>query len=283
MKYHKQEADCWVNNSFTSIELAAESATHLAIGAHQDDLEFMAYHGIASCYKESDKWFAGITVTNGVGSALGGEFANLTPQKLGSLRAKEQRQAAQLGDYAYQVQLGYSSSEIKNVNSEKSFNKLVCELTQLLELTQPQVVYLHQPADKHPTHIAVFKASLEALRNLPDKKQPKYIYGCEGWRDLDWLSDDEKIALDVSAYPELAKQLMLVFESQIQSGKRYDLATLGRRRANATYYNPHSLDVMQAVTWALDLKPLLINKELSIKSFIETKIDKFKDEVLANL
>ncbi len=279
MKYHKQEADCWVNNSFTSIELAAESATHLAIGAHQDDLEFMAYHGIASCYKESDKWFAGITVTDGVGSALGGDFVDLTPQELGALRVEEQRQAAELGEYAYQVQLGYPSSEVKNLVQEN----LIKELANLLLITKPKVVYLHQPADKHPTHVAVFKASIEALRRLSDEYQPEYVYGCEGWRDLDWLSDEDKVALDVSAYPELAEQLMLVFKSQIESGKRYDLATLGRRRANATYHDPRSLDEMQAVTWALDLQPLLVDKKMTIQSFIKLKIAKFEDEVLANL
>lgn len=32
---------------------AAGRITHLAIGAHQDDLEFMACHGIVTCYDRS--------------------------------------------------------------------------------------------------------------------------------------------------------------------------------------------------------------------------------------
>ena len=32
--------------------------THLAIGAHSDDLEIMAYHGIAECFGRSDRWSA---------------------------------------------------------------------------------------------------------------------------------------------------------------------------------------------------------------------------------
>lgn len=279
MRWHKQGANCWVNSDFTDVESAAHLVTHLAIGAHQDDLEFMAFHGIAACYKQSNKWFAGITVTDGVGSSLGGEFSQLSPQELGAVRTIEQRQAAELGEYAYQLQLGYSSSEVKMENPVD----LIKELTELLILTQPEVLYLHQPADKHPTHIAVLKASIAALKNLPAEMLPKKIYGCEGWRDLDWLCDEDKVALDVSDYPELAEQLMQVFASQIRSGKRYDLATLGRRRANATYANPHQLDVMQAVTWALDLKPLVVGKSLTMDSFIVEKIEKFKDEVLANI
>jgi len=33
--------------------------------------------------------------------------------------------------------------------------------------------------------------------------------------------------------------LLGVFESQIAGGKRYDLALMGRRRANATYFESH--------------------------------------------
>ena len=283
MEFIKRESDSWLNKSFSDIESAAQQVTHLAIGAHQDDLEFMAYHGIAACYKKAETWFAGVTVTNGEGSSLGGKFANLTPQQLGRLRVEEQNKAAELGGYAYQLQLGYASLEIKESNPDNLINDLVAELSYLLNMTQPRVVYLHQPADKHPTHIAVFKASLLALKSLPESKRPEYIYGCEGWRDLDWLSDEDKVALDVSAYPELAQELMLVFKTQISSGKRYDLATLGRRHANATYHDPHSLDDMLAITWAMDLSPLVKNKKLSIEEFIIDKISKFKNEVLANI
>ena len=43
--------------------------THLGIGAHQDDLEVMALHGILACYQSDERWFGGVTVTNGSGSS----------------------------------------------------------------------------------------------------------------------------------------------------------------------------------------------------------------------
>ena len=43
--------------------------THLGVGAHQDDLEFMALHGILECYQRPDRWFSGIMVTDGRGSS----------------------------------------------------------------------------------------------------------------------------------------------------------------------------------------------------------------------
>ena len=51
-----------------SVESALERTTHMGIGAHPDDLEIMAYHGILECFMDNRKWFLGITVTNGAGS-----------------------------------------------------------------------------------------------------------------------------------------------------------------------------------------------------------------------
>lgn len=39
--------------------------THLAISAHQDDIEFMAYAPISECFGKADKWFGGVVVTDG--------------------------------------------------------------------------------------------------------------------------------------------------------------------------------------------------------------------------
>ena len=48
---------------------ALARVTHLGIGAHQDDLEFMAFHGILQCFHSETDWFGGVTCTNGSGSA----------------------------------------------------------------------------------------------------------------------------------------------------------------------------------------------------------------------
>ncbi|HEX2672298.1 MAG TPA: hypothetical protein VHM25_15565, partial [Polyangiaceae bacterium] len=40
-------------------------------------------------------------------------------------------------------------------------------------------------------------------------------------------------------------------------GKRYDLATAGRRRAHATYSESHGTDRHSALAWGMDLTPLM--------------------------
>ena len=96
-----------------SISEALARTTHLAIGAHQDDLEFMAYHGISECYEADDKWFLGIVVTNGAGSVRTGKYHNFTDQQICEVRREEQRAAAKIGKYSAVIQLGYSSDEVR--------------------------------------------------------------------------------------------------------------------------------------------------------------------------
>jgi hypothetical protein len=62
---------------------------------------------------------------------------------------------------------------------------------------------------------------------------------------------------DTSAHEELQLRLLEVFESQVAGGKRYDLAAMGRRRANATYLEPHQVDAATGAVYADDMTPLI--------------------------
>ena len=40
---------------------------------------------------------------------------------------------------------------------------------------------------------------------------------------------------------------------QIAGGKRYDLASMGRRRANATYWGSHGVDETTGLSYGMDM------------------------------
>ena len=278
MIFSKKEADIYIPDQ-TNFRDATHRTTHLAIGAHQDDLEIFAYHGIASCFEHESKSFGGITITNGSGSSRTGEFADHSDKWMMALRREEQRKAADLGKYSFVVQLDYESSEVKDGENLHVSN----DILKVLSACSAETIYLHNPADKHPTHIGVLKKSLDALRKLPNDMKPKKLYACEVWRDLDWLLDEDKVALDVSLYPDLASELLKVFRTQIAGGKRYDLATLGRRRANATYYHSHAADSETELTWAIDLMPLLKDPSLTLEGFTLSLVDRFRIDIKKQL
>jgi LmbE family N-acetylglucosaminyl deacetylase len=249
--------------------------THLCVVAHQDDIEIMAHHGIAECYGREDKFFTGVVVTNGAGSPRAGPYAEFTDEKMQAVRRAEQRAAAELGRYNLLIQLGHPSSDVKTPTVRGVFSDLMT----LFSGCSPELVYLHQPADKHDTHVAVFLRCIEAIRGLPSDERPRRVLGCEGWRGLDWLMDADKVPLDASALPELGAALVKIFDSQIAGGKRYDLATLGRRTANATFHNPHKTDQSTAITWALDVTPLVADESLSVSDFTLEFVDRLRRDV----
>jgi LmbE family N-acetylglucosaminyl deacetylase len=272
-------SDLYIPDGVSTPEAQARTS-HLGIGAHQDDLEFMAFHGILSCYEQDMHWFSGVTCTDGGGSSRAGKYADYTDEQMKALRIEEQRKAAELGQYSFVSQLGHPSAAIKDPARRKA---LVDELEQVLLTAQPEILYTHNPADRHATHVAVFLAVIEAVRRVPPYSRPKKIYGCEVWRDLDWLSDADKIALDVSGRPELGEKLNACFDSQIAGGKNYGDAVIGRRKANATFHDSHSVDAVDQLWFAMDLTPLAEEEELDVKTFVAEKIQHFTDSVLEGL
>jgi LmbE family N-acetylglucosaminyl deacetylase len=249
--------------------------THLGIGAHQDDLEIMAYQGIRQCYDDPDKWFGGVICTDGAGSPRGGRYADCSEDKMRRLRASEQIEAARLGRYGFVAQLGYTSDEIR----QPSFPELTEDLLALLTATRTRFVYTHNPADLHDTHVSVSLKALEAIRRLPEDERPEAVYGCEVWRGLDWLKDEDKVALEASGADLLARSLIEIFQSQNEAGKDYITATLGRRRANATYFQPYEVDKYDGVVFAMDLTPLVHDTARDIVDYVLERIDGFRRDV----
>ena len=263
---------------------ALSRTSHLAIGAHSDDLEIMAYHGIVNCYGHGEQlnknWFTGVTATDGRGSSRAGPYSDCSDEEMAKIRKEEQKQAAFVGRYSAMIQLGYSSDEIM---SDQGSLKLKEDISSILKETKPRIVYTHNPVDKHDTHIAVLYAAICAMRELPIEGRPEQILGCEVWRDLDWMPDEDKVALDVSQRENLANALVGVFDSQITGGKRYDRAAVGRRYANATFFYAEGKDKAEQLTFAMDLTPVINDDSINFIEYVMNYLDKFRNDVHSNL
>jgi LmbE family N-acetylglucosaminyl deacetylase len=279
MKFSQASADVYVPSGGEPAAALAR-VTHLCVAAHQDDIEILAFDGICDCLDApAEKAFGGVVVTNGAGSPRTGTYSTFTDEQMQVMRRQEQRRAAELGGYTIQVQLAHPSAAVKRPGDAG----VAADLAAIFDACSPEVVYLHQPADKHDTHVAVFLRCLQALRALPPERRPKRVLGAEVWRDLDWLVEADKVALDTSAEPQLAVDLLKVFDSQISGGKRYDLAEEGLRHANATYFDSHTTDSTSLLTFAMDLTPLMADDGLDILEFTLGKIAKFAEDVRVRL
>jgi len=261
------------------VEQALARTTHMAIGAHQDDLEVMAGAPILECFQQNDQWFCGVVMADGSGSPRAGLYQDYTDEEMRQVRNKEQKKAAIIGEYGAQVLLDYPSQAIKDCANPQPLEDLVL----LLSSTHPKFVYTHNLADKHDTHVSVALRVIAAIRRLPEAEHPQKLYGCEVWRDLDWLVDSDKVLFDLSAHKNLQNALLGVFDSQISGGKRYDLAVQGRRRAHATFLESHGVDIATSMAYSMNLTPLIQDPTLPILPFVEEYIQRFAQEVTGRL
>jgi len=278
MNFSRSSSEIYVPDG-TAMEMALARTTHLTIAAHQDDIEIMALRGVLECFGRDDRHFTGVTVTNGAGSPRDGIYARYTDDEMQKVRRIEQKKAAFVGEYSAQVFLDFTSSEVKDSKNAA----VVSDLKRLVEAARPQVVYTHNLADKHDTHVAVTLRTIGALRQVAKEARPRHVYGCEVWRALDWLCDPDKIVFDVHERENLGMALLGVFDSQICGGKRYDLATAGRRHANATYLASHGVDETTAVNFGMDLTPLIENESLDPTDYVLGYINRFENEVSQRL
>jgi LmbE family N-acetylglucosaminyl deacetylase len=274
MNFHFDSAEIFVPDG-EALETALLRTTHLCFSAHQDDIEIMAAQPILECFQQRDKWFTGVVVTDGRGSPRNGLYEEYDDEEMRLVRFKEQRKAAYVGEFSAQVMLDYPSRIIK----DGSRSEPVEDMVKILRAASPRFVYTHNLADKHDTHVAVALRVIEALRRLDQAEWPERVVGCEVWRGLDWMVDADKVLMDLSDHENLQLALLGVFDSQIAGGKRYDLASMGRRRANATYFESHEVDVTNGLSYAMDLTPLMNDPTETPARFTQGFIQRFAQDV----
>ncbi len=248
---------------------------YLCICAHQDDNEIMAMDGVLKGIRSRNYSFALVVTADGGGSARTGEFKDYTDEMMKTVRIKEQQEASEIGKYHSLYLLNYPSKDIKDKNNKD----IVEEYKAIIKELRPEVIYTHSVLDKHPTHLGVAVKVIEAIRELDKEYQPKVLYGCEVWRGLDWISDERKIGFDLSKNVKLQKKILDVFKSQIAGGKEYTKASIGRRYANATYFQSHSVDTYKLVNYGIDMRPLIKDKNLSIKEFALSYVEDLRNEI----
>ncbi|HET9915167.1 MAG TPA: PIG-L family deacetylase [Anaerolineales bacterium] len=274
MKFHLDTAEIFVPDG-QPVEQALARTTHLCFSAHQDDIEIMAANPILECFQRKDKWFTGVVVTDGRGSPRNGIYEHYSDDEMRLVRFKEQRKSAYVGEFSAQIMLDFPSKMIKDASCQQPLEDILA----ILRATRPKIVYTHNLADKHDTHVAVALRVIEALRKLDPAERPERCVGCEVWRALDWMVDSDKLTMNLSGHENLQFALLGVFDSQIVGGKRYDLASMGRRRANATYFESHGVDNTTGLSYGMDMTPLMNDASLEPAKFVEEFVQRFVNDI----
>ena len=248
---------------------------NLCIAAHQDDVEIMAYGQIAECYARGG--FAAVVLTDGAGSPRCGRYADVSDGEMKKIRFSEQCRAAEIGNYDALFQLGYSSADVK-----KGVKDVEDDISSIILAALPGKIFIHNFADKHDTHVASALRALGALRKISGRFRPEKVYMMEVWRGLDWLNDDAKTMFDTAPYPELAEKILNVYDSQIAGGKEYTRAAVGRRFANATFFESHSVDSFTSASIGADITDFVYSDKQP-DELVDGLIESFRTDALERL
>jgi LmbE family N-acetylglucosaminyl deacetylase len=263
------------SGQITSLDLPTPGRA-LVIGAHPDDVELLGLADIGACREDSRRWFTGVTVADGAGAAGPVDTDASDPVGVAARRRQEQRNAARIGRYGLQLQLGRPSAEVLDPGTRLG---VVDRLAELFAVTRPARVLTHSLLDRHPTHVAVALAVIDACHRSKSDERPRELLGVEVWRGHDWVPDTAKVRLDASGQSELGSRLLAAHASQV-AVRPYADAAVARRRANATFDDPHRLDAVDEVILAIDLTALVADEASDPVAHVDGIIDGLRDEVV---
>lgn len=257
---------------------ACQKTTHLAIGAHQDDVEIMAMSGILECFGISHNWFSSVTLSTGTGKNRKDIYRTLSDDELKDVRVEEQKKAAIIGNYAVSISMKYQTQEIRMLDS----NALE-DIKSIILMMKPRIIFMHSPFDNYDTHVAACILTLKALQEVREEYIPERLLGCEVWGSLDWLPTKFKVYLPVQDRENIINACMGVYDSQIYGGKRYDLGVNSRLQSNAVFSLDSKYGYEKKVAFAINLKPLIWKDLNGVLDFIDVVIDSYRKDVLFNL
>jgi len=246
---------------------------YLTICSHPDDNEIMAYEAIKRGYRSRKYSFACVVATNGTHCPKSGMYETYTDKGMEITRRKEAKKAAEIGRYNSVYFLKYESEEMKDVEN----NDIINDIAEIIKELHPRVIYTHSLIDKHPTNVSTAIKVIYAIRSLPKSLQPKQVFGCEEYGDLDWVKGKRKVAFNISKNEKLQRSLINVYKSQIES-KDFVRSSIGRRLSNATFDNYSTPDKRKMLSYALDLTPLIRKSDASIKKYVlSLALDLYED------
>jgi LmbE family N-acetylglucosaminyl deacetylase len=246
MKLSQPRAEIWVPDGATETESWAR-VTHMAIAAHQDDVEVMALEGILAGFGTGNRCFMAVIVTNGAGSPRNGRYANHSDEEMQVIRRLEQKKAGFVGEYSAVALLDHASTAVKSAKNSGPKE----DLKAIVGAAQPKILYTHNLADKHDTHVAVTLRTIEAIRELPIEQRPNRLLGCEVWRDLDWLVDGDKVVFCSNKHDNIA----------------------------ATFFQSHNVDTAESINFGMDLTPLIYDDQLDPSEYVSTFVRRFATDV----
>ncbi|MCX6113437.1 MAG: PIG-L family deacetylase [Proteobacteria bacterium] len=199
----------------------------LIISPHPDD-DVIGMGGTIVVKAHEGCNFTIVYVTNGGGSVKEGAYKDFSKEEIIKIRKLEAESSIQmLLDNPHQVKqifLDFNSSDLF-----ENPDLYIKELSNILGAKKFDEIYIPYPEDRHPTHKAVAKLSLETIRAKDVEVQ---IFAYETWDSIPITEDT--VYVDITPYYKRKLSAVSCHKSQC-SITPYDEGILAKNRYNAVY------------------------------------------------
>ncbi len=234
----------------------------LIVAPHPDD-DVLGVGGYMASAAEKKKQVFVVYITDGAGSPR--RDKNFPNAQMVSRREIEALSALRL--------LRAKGGFFLRVNSKElpaKFVQVKGTLAKILDLLQPEEVFIPAPYERHKTHLLCTQISLEALRACSIKAT--HLFGYSIWGNF-W-GGHKRIIFDITPYIKDKIQAVLAHETQM-AYKNYQQGILGKSNYEAIFWESHEIQRMTFAEIFLDMNILLQNTTLSLAEFIRQDVEAF--------
>ncbi|MEI6079021.1 MAG: PIG-L deacetylase family protein [bacterium] len=209
----------------------------LIISPHPDD-DVIGMGGTIVIKAHEGCNFTILYVTNGGGSVKEGPYKEMASEEMIKIRKIEAQTSLQMlldnPHQADQVFLDFNSSDLFE-NPENYMQ----ELGKVLDRKKFDEIYMPYPNDRHPTHKAVTKLSLETIKA---RRMSSELYAYETWDSIP--VDEETIFVDISPYYKRKLSAVSCHKSQC-SITPFDEGIIAKNRYNAVFHAINAKNKME--------------------------------------
>jgi len=235
----------------------------LVIAPHPDD-DVLGVGGTMAAASHQGKGVFAVYVTDGRNSPR--KDQGISDNAMASRREKEAISALHAVGAVGAFFLKRRSEELAGEMGAKTGK----ELTEILQLIQPEEVFLPAPYERHHTHQRCTHLAIDALRAAAGVKSILLGYSLWGC----FWGKKGRVVRDISPYIRKKVEAVLAHASQIDY-KSYQQGILGKNNYEAVFWESHQIQKSAFVEIFLDMNELLENRNMTLATFIRQDMEAF--------
>jgi len=235
----------------------------LVVAPHPDD-DVLGAGGTMAAASDQGKGIFSVYITDGGGSPRKNQ--SISDEAIADRRETEALSALRalgaVGGFFLKRRSEELTGELGRQTAE--------ELTEILQLIQPEEIFIPAPYERHRTHQRCTRLSIDALRTAGNREMTLLGYSLWG----SFWGEKKRVVRDISPFIKKKVEAVLAHATQIDY-KSYQQGILGKNNYEAVFWEAHKPQKAAFVEIFLDMTDLLLNKDVTLEAFMRQDLEAF--------